>query len=343
MKQLLNTLYVTTPDTYLSLDGENVVINQDKEVLGRVPLHNLSGIVCFGYRGASPALMGACAERDIGLCFLTQHGRFLARIEGAVHGNVLLRTTQYEWSKEQDKYLSIAKMFLVGKIHNARWCLERAKRDHSMRIDVELIDGVVRQMKDAITLIQVADSREKLMGIEGEAAQAYFRAFPQLILRNEDDFAFNGRNRRPPLDPVNAMLSFAYTLLGNEIAGALETVGLDPAVGFLHTLRPGRKSLSLDMLEELRAPFADRFVLSLINLGKVTGKDFEQKENGAFYLKDEARKDFLSAWQKKKQETLQHPYLKEKISWGMVPYAQAMLLARYIRGDIDAYPPFLWK
>lgn len=343
MKKLLNTLYVTIPDTYLSLDGENVVIYQAEKTLGRVPLHNLNGIVCFGYRGASPALMGACAERDISLCFLTQHGRFLARIEGAVHGNVLLRKLQYEWASDTERSLAIAQMFLIGKIYNGRWCLERGKRDHPMRVDTEVIEHAVQQMKDAITMIPQTTSRERLMGIEGEAAQAYFGAFPQLILKNEADFYFEGRNRRPPLDRVNAMLSFAYTLLGNEITGALESVGLDPAVGFLHALRPGRKSLALDLLEELRAPFADRFVLSQINLGKVTAGDFEQKENGAFYLKDAARKQFLTAWQKRKQETLMHPYLKEKIPWGMVPYAQAMLLARYIRGDLDAYPPFLWK
>jgi CRISPR-associated protein Cas1 len=198
-------------------------------------------------------------------------------------------------------------------------------------------------MKDSIVLISKAESRDQLMGLEGEAAQAYFRAFPQLILKNEEYFIFKGRNRRPPLDPVNAMLSFAYTLLGNEIAGALETVGLDPSVGFLHTLRPGRYSLALDILEELRAPFADRFVLNMINLGQVTYRDFERKENGAFYLNDNARKNFLAAWQKKKQEIITHPYLKEKIAWGIVPYAQAMLLARYVRGDLDAYPPFLWR
>jgi CRISPR-associated protein Cas1 len=221
--------------------------------------------------------------------------------------------------------------------------LERTKRDHPMRVDIDLLDASVKQMKDSIVLISKAESRDQLMGLEGEAAQAYFRAFPQLILKNEEYFIFKGRNRRPPLDPVNAMLSFAYTLLGNEIAGALETVGLDPSVGFLHTLRPGRYSLALDILEELRAPFADRFVLNMINLGQVTYRDFERKENGAFYLNDNARKNFLAAWQKKKQEIITHPYLKEKIAWGIVPYAQAMLLARYVRGDLDAYPPFLWR
>lgn len=343
MKQLLNTLYVTVPDSYLSLDGENVVVLSDKSTVGRVPLHNLGNIVCFGYRGASPALMGACAERDIGLCFLTRHGRFLARVTGPVCGNVLLRNTQYQWASDPGAALPVARMLLLGKIYNGRWCLERAKRDHPMRVNLERLDSAIGQMRQAMDTIMEAGSREDLMGQEGIAAKAYFSVFNELILRNEKDFHFDGRNRRPPLDPVNAMLSFAYTLLGNEIAGALEAVGLDPAVGFLHTLRPGRASLALDLLEELRAPLADRFVLSQINLGAVTGSDFAQKENGAFFLKDDARKKFLAAWQKRKQETLIHPYLKEKIPWGMVAYAQAMLLARHIRGDLDAYPPFLWK
>lgn len=343
MRKLQNTLYVTTPAAYLSLDGENIVVQNEGEIIGRVPLHNLEGIVSFGYRGASPALMGACAERNISLCFLTQHGRFLARVSGPVNGNVLLRTRQYQLAAEPPSALPMAKMFLIGKIYNGRWSLERAKRDHAMRLDTNQLTASIEQMKTALKTIPDAQSREELMGIEGSAAKAYFESFHQLILKNESVFHFEGRTRRPPLDPVNAMLSFVYTLLGNEIASALESVGLDPAVGFMHTLRPGRSSLALDLLEELRAPLADRFVLSQINLGKVTGKDFSQKENGAFYLKDDARRDFLSAWQKRKQETLTHPYLKEKISWGLVPYVQALLLARYIRGDLDAYPPFMWK
>ena len=267
MKKLLNTLYVTTPDAYLSLDGENIVLLQDKSELGRVPLHNLEGIVCFGYRGVSPALMGACAERGIGLCFLTPHGRFLSRISGPVSGNVILRKTQYFQAEDERRSLEIAKSFLLGKIYNGRWCLERLKRDHPMRINQERLDTAIRQMLRSIAELEKAQTREELMGIEGIAAKAYFGEFSQMILRNEESFSFDGRNRRPPLDPVNAMLSFAYTLLGNEIAGALEAVGLDPAVGYLHTIRPGRASLALDMLEELRAPLADRFVVTQINLG----------------------------------------------------------------------------
>ena len=343
MRKLQNTLYVTTPMAYLSLDGETVVIQNEDECLGRVPLINLENIVSFGYRGASPRLMGACAERGIGLCFLTQHGRFLARISGPVSGNVLLRTEQYRIADNAKDALPIAKMFLTGKVFNGRWSLERTLRDHALRVDAERLNSAIGQMKQALTDIPDARSVDELMGIEGVAAKAYFSVFAQLVLRNQGYFKFDGRNRRPPLDPVNALLSFTYSILGNEIAGALESVGLDPAVGFLHALRPGRASLALDMLEELRAPLADRFVLSLINLGTVTERDFARKENGAFYLTDDARKRFLAAWQKRKQETITHPFLKEKLPWGLVPYAQAMMLSRYIRGDLDAYPPFMWK
>ncbi len=304
---------------------------------------NTKAAACFSFKGVSPALMGACAEKGIGLCFVTQHGRFLARINGPVSGNVLLRKTQYFKADNESEALAIAKSFLLGKIYNGRWCLERVKRDHPMRVDAEIIDNAVEQMMQSLQSLEQAESRSELMGIEGIAAKAYFGAFPQMILRNEDTFVFDGRTRRPPLDPVNAMLSFAYTLLGNEITSALETVGLDPAVGYLHTVRPGRASLALDLLEELRAPLADRFVITQINLGVFTEKDFSIKENGAVFLTDDARKSFLSAWQKRKQETLLHPYLKEKVQWGMVAYVQAMLLSRYLRRDLDAYPPFLWK
>lgn len=343
MKKLLNTLYVTTPNVYLSLDGENIVLLQEQSELGRLPLHNLEGIVCFGYKGVSPALMGACAEKGISLCFLTQHGRFLARVNGPVNGNVLLRETQYFRAADEAQSLTIAKSFLLGKIYNGRWCLERVKRDHPMRVDQEKINAAIDQMCNSLANLEKAETRNELMGIEGLAAKAYFSEFSQMILRNEEVFIFDGRTRRPPLDPVNAMLSFVYTLLGNEITGALETVGLDPAVGYLHTVRPGRASLALDLLEELRAPLADRFVVTQINLGIFTEKDFLKKENGAIFMTDDARKRLLSAWQKRKQETIAHPYLKEKIPWGMVAYSQAMLLSRYLRGDLDAYPPFLWK
>ena len=343
MRKLQNTLYITSPNAYLSLDGETIVITNESECLGRIPLLNLENIVSFGYRGASPRLMGACAERGIGLCFMTQHGRFLARISGPVNGNVLLRTAQYHIAEDESKSLPFAKLFLTGKIYNSRWSIERTLRDHALRVDADKMKAVSEQMKKALMEIPNVPTIDELMGIEGSTAKAYFSVFDQMILKNPNYFHFDGRNRRPPLDPVNALLSFSYSILANEIEGALESVGLDPAVGFLHTLRPGRASVALDMLEELRAPLADRFVLSLINLGTITERDFVRKENGAIYLNDDGRKHFFIAWQKRKQEVITHPFLKEKIPWGLVPYAQAKMLSRCIRGDLDAYPPFMWK
>ncbi len=343
MRQMLNTLYVTTPEAYLRLEGGTIVIEGKDEVIGRVPLVNLEGIVSFGFKGVSPALMGECVEKEIDLCFMTRNGRFLARVCGPVRGNVLLRKTQYEWAHDEGQSCEVARMMLTGKIYNGRWCLERTLRDHPQRVNESEMRNAIDNMKLRLSELQEVNDLETMRGIEGLAAKAYFGAFNQMILRNESAFRFDGRNRRPPLDRVNALLSFAYSLLGKEIASALETVGLDPYVGFLHRLRPGRSSLALDMLEELRAPVADRFVLTQINLGAVSSGDFARKENGAFYLKEDARKAFLAAWQKHKSETLTHPYLKEKITWGLVPYAQAMLLSRCIRGDLDAYPPFLWK
>ena len=343
MKKLLNTLYVTTPGAYLRLDGETVVISDDDADLGRLPLHNLESIVTFGYKGVSPALMGMCAERGIVLCFLSAHGRFLARVSGPVHGNVLLREAQMLLAADDMKALEPAKAFIEAKIYNCRWVLERTLRDHSQRIDTYAIKNAIEQQKSCLLQIADASDNGELMGIEGAAAKSYFGVFDQMILRNKEDFKFDDRNRRPPTDRVNALLSFTYTLLTNEICGALESVGLDPYVGYLHKKRPGRCSLALDLLEELRASYADRFVLSQINLGVVTADDFDTKENGAVILRDEARKKYLSAWQTRKQETLTHPFLGEQMQWGLVPYSQAMLFSRWLRGDIDAYPPFFWK
>lgn len=343
MKKLLNTLYVTSENSYLALDGENIVVMEDNTEVGRLPLHNLESIVSFGYRGTSPALMGACAERNISLCYLTPQGKFLARIYGRTKGNVVLRQQQYDSSRSEQMSLEIAKNCIVGKVYNARWVLERALRDHSMQIDVERVKSASNFLKNSLDYIQDCQSKEQLRGYEGEAASIYFGVFDELILQQKKDFSFRGRNRRPPLDNVNAVLSFVYTLLTNQITSALETVGLDPYVGYLHTDRPGRASLSLDLIEELRTVLADRFVLSLINKKIVSGKNFRKKENGAVLMDDQIRKKILSEWQNKKKETLTHPFLKEKIEWGMVPYAQAMLLARYLRGDLDGYPVFLWK
>lgn len=343
MKKLLNTLYITSEDSYLALDGENIVVLDKEKEVGRLPLHNLEGIVSFGYRGTSPALMGACADRNISLCFVNPGGRFLARVTGSVKGNVVLREKQYRTSMDEDSSLEIAKNCITGKVYNARWVLERSIRDHSMQIDVEKVKHASILLKDAALRIRNSESKDRLRGYEGEAASVYFSVFDELILQQKKDFCFSGRSKRPPTDNVNAMLSFVYTLLTNNIAAALETVGLDPYMGMLHTERPGRVSLALDLIEELRPVLADRFVLSVINKKIIQRGDFLKKENGAVLMKDDARKRFLSEWQNRKKEMLTHPYLQEKIEWGMVPYVQSMLLARYLRGDLDEYPPFLWK
>jgi CRISPR-associated protein Cas1 len=327
----------------VSLDGENVVIIKDNNELGRVPLHNLEGIVVFGYTGASPALMGSCAKHNISLCFMTQYGKFLSRISGEVRGNVTLRKTQYFLSDKKEESIKIARNFIIGKIYNSRWVIERAVRDHSMRVDVQKLKDVSDSLKKSIDMAVECEEHEILRGIEGEAAKLYFSVFNDLILQQKEHFSFNGRNKRPPLDNVNALLSFAYTLLTNNIVSALETVGLDPYVGFMHTDRPGRVSLALDLLEELRSVFADRFVISLINKKMISSDGFIKKENGAIIMDDDTKKIFLSAYQEKKQEKITHPFLEEKIEWGMVPYIQSLLLARFIRGDIEEYPPFLWK
>ena len=278
MRKLLNTLYVTSENSYLALDGENLVVYDEKKELGRLPLHNLDGIVSFGYRGTSPALMGACAERNISLCYLTPQGKFLARVTGKVQGNVLLREQQYKSSKDDEISLTIAKNCIMGKVYNARWVLERAIRDHGMQIDVEGVKKASLHLKESLQYIQNAESKDQLRGYEGEAASIYFGVFNELILQQKKEFNFQGRNKRPPKDNVNAMLSFVYTLLTNQITSALEVVGLDPYVGYLHTDRPGRVSLALDLIEELRSVYADRFVLSLINKKNVNGKNFSQKK-----------------------------------------------------------------
>ena len=343
MKKLLNTLYVTSPDGYLSLDGENIVILDKDAEIGRIPLHNLEGIVSFGYRGASPALMGGCANRNISLCFLSPHGKFLARVTGGVRGNVILRKKQYEVSENPSISIGISRNCILGKVYNARWVLERATRDHSLQIDVGKVKHASSILAKSLKNIEECEEMDKLRGYEGEAASIYFGVFNELILQQKKDFIFTGRNKRPPLDKVNAMLSFVYTLLTNMISSALETVGLDPYVGFLHRDRPGRVSLALDLIEELRPVLADRFVLTLINKKMVVKKDFEKREDGAVIMNDLARKKLLTEWQNKKKDIITHPYLGEKVEWGMIPFVQSMLLARYLRGDIEEYPPFFWK
>lgn len=343
MRKMLNTLYVTSPNTYLSLDGENIVILKDDVEALRVPLHNLEGIVAFGYTGASPALMGACAKRNIALSFMKPSGKFLSRVVGEVRGNVTLRKAQYRLSDDVGESHKIARSFILGKIYNARWVVERATRDHGARLNVDKLKGVSQTLAKALKLVEESRDLEQLRGVEGEAAAQYFRVLDDLILQQKEDFYFHDRNKRPPLDNVNALLSFVYTLLAHDAAAALETVGLDPYVGFLHRDRPGRVSLALDLMEELRAVYADRFVISLINKREINAAGFTRMENGAVIMDDETRRDVLKAWQSRKQEEIRHPFLQEKMEWGLVPYAQAMLLARFIRGDLDGYPAFMWK
>ncbi|WP_150265639.1 type I-C CRISPR-associated endonuclease Cas1c [Paenibacillus tepidiphilus] len=343
MKKLLNTLFVTTPEAYLSLDGENVVVKKEETVLQRYPLHNLEAICTFGYTGASPALMGTCAERNIGLTFLTRNGRFIARVTGESRGNVVLRKEQYRISDDQRRSALFSRNMILGKIYNAKWILERATRDYALRLDVVKLKKISASLSEIMKIVRDVEDLDILRGLEGTAAVQYNSVFDELILQQKEDFYFHGRNKRPPLDNVNALLSFAYTLLSNDMTSALEGVGLDAYVGFLHRDRPGRASLALDMMEELRGIYADRFVLSLINKKQIQTKGFQRKENGAVIMDDSTRKQVLIAWQEKKQEKIIHPYLKEKISWGLVPHAQALLLARTLRGDLDEYPPFLWK
>lgn len=343
MRQLLNTLFITTPKNYLQLDGENLLITNDGKIIGRIPLHNLEGIVATSYAGASSALMGACAKRNISLVFLDSSGRFLCRITGPTQGNVLLRKKQYQLSEDKKISCEISRNFIIGKLYNQRWLLERFTRDHPLRINTEHFKGISGELKEGINQIQKIEDLDSLRGIEGQLATRYFSIFDQFILQQKEDFRFYGRNRRPPLDNVNALLSLSYALLAAECTAALETVGLDPYVGLMHQDRPGRSSFALDLMEELRSVYGDRFVLQLINKKVVNKTHFVKKENGAVLLTDEGRKKFFSAWQEKKQETLQHPYLGEKIQWGLVPHAQALLMARFIRGDLDGYPPFLWK
>lgn len=343
MRHLLNTLFITSEDAYLSLEGENVVVNREKQKIGQFPLHNLSSIVSFSYAGASPALLGACAIREINLVFCTPKGKFLARTTGISNGNVLLRRKQYRVADEKTESCKIARNMIFGKLYNCRWSIERTKRDHRMRIDEEKFMRTSEMIKNIMSEVLKEQSLDRLRGLEGVGSAAYFGVLDDMILRNKEDFFFLERNRRPPLDKMNAMLSFVYSLLGNDCASALESVGLDAYVGFLHSDRPGRTSLALDLMEELRPCMADRFVLTLVNNRIVVSGDFEESESGAVRMTDEGRKKFLKSWQEKKQDVITHPYLEEKVPWGLVPYIQALLIARYLRGDLDEYPPFLWK
>lgn len=343
MRKHLNTLYVTTQGAYLSKDGETVVVKVDGEVRLRVPVHTIGGVVCFGNVGCSPYLMGFCAENQVGLSFLTEHGRFLARVQGPVSGNVLLRREQYRRADDLESSAEIAKTILTGKIANCRSVLQRAIRDHGGKINEQELRHAVLRLTRQIELLDREYSLDELRGIEGDAAHIYFNMFDHLILSQKHAFRFNERNRRPPLDNVNCLLSFVYTLVMHDIRSGLETVGLDPTVGFLHRDRPGRPGLALDLMEEFRPFIADRLALSLINLQQVQDKGFKKMESGAVVMSDSTRKTVLVAYQERKQEEITHPFLGEKMMIGILFHIQALLMARYLRGDIDGYPPFIWK
>lgn len=343
MRRLLNTLYILTEDAYLTLDGENVVAKQGGVQLGRIPLHTLEGIHVFSYAGASPALMGACVARGIAMGFYDRRGQFLADVQGEFVGNVLLRKTQYEVAFDEARCLPIARNFILGKVFNCKWILERALRDHGLRIDAPLVREASGRLSSTLSEIRSCDSIESLRGIEGDAAAVYFSVFDELILREKETFFFKSRTRRPPLDAVNAMLSLFYVVLARDCSAALRGIGLDPYMGFMHAERPGRRSLALDCMEELRPVLVDRFVLSVINNRIVNKGHFQVRETGEACLNAEGRRALFDAWQSRKRENMTHPFIKEKIPWGLVPFIQAQLLGKFLRGDIDEYPPIFWK
>jgi CRISPR-associated protein Cas1 len=344
MRQLLNTLFVTTQNAYLARDGETVLVRVEQENRLRVPIHTLESIVCFGHVLCSPPLLGMCAERCVSVSFLTEHGQFLARVQGPVRGNVFLRRQQYRLADDPAATAAIARAVVLAKVANSRTVLMRAARERADGNGITELDEAASHLGRLLPSLEAAKNMvATVRGLEGDAARLYFGAFDHLITANKDAFYFRDRSRRPPLDNVNALLSFLYTLLAHDVAAALETVGLDPAVGYLHEDRPGRPGLALDLMEELRAFLADRLALSLINRRQVTPDGFRRTESGAVLMDDATRKEVLLAWQKRKQEELTHPFLEERIAIGLLPYVQALLLARHVRGDLDAYPAFFWR
>ncbi len=340
MKKLLNTLYVSTQGVYLHREGETVVAEREKQVVLRLPVHTLSAIVCFGNVLVSPFLMGLCAERGVHVSFLTENGRPLARVEGGKTGNVLLRVAQIEAARDPAKCAAIARSFVIGKVLNARNVLQRRLRDHG---DDAACASAVSSLANVAQRLKNANDVEVIRGLEGEAASDYFAAFNSLIVAQKEDFRMEGRTRRPPRDPMNALLSFLYVLLANDCAGAAKSVGLDAQVGFLHALRSGRASLAFDLMEEFRAFFADRVALSLVNRGQIRKKDFKFTESGAVEMSETARKTVLVEWQNRKKDEVVHPFLNERVAAGLLPFVQAQLLAKHLRNDLDAYPPFLVK
>ncbi len=343
MRKLLNTLYVTNPEAYLTKDGENIVVRlEDKEAF-RTPVHYLEGIVMFSHLGASPAALGLCLERGISVSYLSPYGKHLANINGLPQGNVLLRRKQYRLADGSVESAKLAGFFVIGKLVGCRTVLRRFVSDHRGTIETNDVDAACKLLARNIVRISGNDDLDVIRGIEGESARAYFSVFDKLVINQKKHFYMRERSRRPPKDNVNVLLSYFYTLLLHETKSALVTAGLDPYVGFLHRDRPGRLGLALDLMEEFRPYIADRLVLNLINRQQVTAGDFIEKESGGVILKDDGRKRIIEAWQKRKAEEITHPFLEEKIPLGLLPYSQALLLARHLRGDIAQYPPFLWK
>jgi CRISPR-associated protein Cas1 len=346
VKRHLNTLYVTTQGAWLAKDGQNIVVQVEGDERARFPIHGLGSLVCLGRVSASPQAMGFCAEEGVAMAFLSETGRFLARVEGPVSGNVLLRREQYRRSDDPARCAALVRSVVVGKALNQRAVLRRALRDHGEKLAAEAraeLEVAERRLTDVARRCGAAGGVDALRGLEGEAAMAYFGVLDHLIVTDARELRFHGRSRRPPLDPVNALLSFLYTLLVHDVRGACEGAGLDPAVGFLHRDRPGRPSLALDLCEEFRPWFADRLALSLLNRRQLTARDFRWLENGACLLGDESRKTVLVAYQERKRDELRHGYLEETVTVGLLWHVQAQLLARHLRGDLDAYPPFVWK
>jgi CRISPR-associated protein Cas1 len=342
MRKLLNTLYVTTQGASLHRDGETVSVQVEKETKMHVPIHLLDGVVCLGAVFVTPPLMSLCAERNVTITYLSEQGRFLARVQGRVSGNVLLRRQQYRMADDPSNALKIAKSIVTAKVANARIVLMRCMRDHPEAGPDGLSPASAMLGRNLDEIPTVADL-DSLRGKEGEAAQTYFGVFDHLITAQKEDFRFVGRSRRPPLDNINALLSFIYTLLCHDFISALETVGLDPAVGYLHADRPGRPSLALDLMEEFRPYLADRLVLSLVNRQQVNGGGFTKTESGGVLMDEDTKKGVITAYQKRKQEEVEHPFIKEKVQIGNLPFVQSMLFARFIRGDLDGYPPFFWR
>jgi len=343
MKKLLNTLFVTTNGAYLHKERETVVVEIERKKVLQLPLLSISNIFCFGRVMITPQFMLACGEKNIGIAFFSEYGRFQARVHGPQTGNVLLRRQQYRWADDPEKCTEISRYIIASKIANSRTVIQRMLRNNPDCQGFEDLKMTVAEYKRTLMKIQNISELNVLRGKEGEAAASYFKIFRNLITQQKDDFTFSGRNRRPPKDPVNALLSFIYSIMLQDCVSALEGIGLDPYVGFLHKDRPGRQSLALDLLEEFRAFLGDRLALSLINLQQVKKNNFRYSENGAVLMSDDARKTLLTAYQKRKQETIKHPILKEDVKIGLLFHTQALLLSRHIRGDLDYYPAFIWR